>query len=468
MSDSSTSLVSLSVPGLTSAHRVIGTKTKEGGFPLVLLPGRAPTWWLKVPEGFFALLYKGGEKVGIVKPGFHLLSPLYRVQYLVSKQWTVFDTPVKQCATKDNVKVAIDCILVFRIFDAEKFVVLSSPSGLEGLLKDKVQEGVRYLARQQRVEEIYSLSGAGQGTEDMKRDFNETFNRYGVEVSQVTITHVAIPPQQAKNLEEISWYSTREEDQRVTTEYSMLMAKLEKEKKENKVKLQHTQTQQSEQLEVRRISAETEVGQISQATAAQGKEHDAETAAAVEEINARSAKLVADRENERNMRVAEVTSTAENRAAQIRAEADSRAAQILKEAEVETRLLLEAAEQKAAQMRLDAEQKRREDLARAHLTAAELEAKGLALRAEAEEATRTQVAGRREYELRLKQLDVLETMAGNESLVVSGSKGLLCRDQSVPYEGPEYKYEARMVQQKAELLEQVVKAIGHRAVAPVK
>ena len=52
--------------------------------------------FLSPAQGFNAMLYKGGEYQGLIKPGFHVLSPLYRVQYLVSKMWTVFDTPVKE------------------------------------------------------------------------------------------------------------------------------------------------------------------------------------------------------------------------------------------------------------------------------------------------------------------------------------------------------------------------------------
>ena len=53
-------------------------------------------------------------------PGIHYALPWVKVSHLVTKAYTVFDTPVKGCKTKDNVTVRIDIDCVFRIMgDAE-------------------------------------------------------------------------------------------------------------------------------------------------------------------------------------------------------------------------------------------------------------------------------------------------------------------------------------------------------------
>lgn len=53
--------------------------------------------------------------------GFHWAGPWTQVSNLVTKQFIVFETPIKGCKTADNVTVGIDMCLIFRIMgDASK------------------------------------------------------------------------------------------------------------------------------------------------------------------------------------------------------------------------------------------------------------------------------------------------------------------------------------------------------------
>ncbi|KAF1794851.1 Stomatin family [Phytophthora cactorum] len=222
--------------------------------------------YIRVPEGMYALVQNQGRdmdytKDGVKSPvwpaGFHWAGPWTQVSHLITKQFIVFETPVKGCKTADNVTVRVDICLIFRIMgDASKgedpnlvrrFVYELGPNGLEVQLRAAQDEAVRALARSVQHTEVYKLrDGTMQGnfntgklamlsrgdsssapaevetfddvtkgeapnpdapqpaqtaqktpyyvTEDIKKNLNTQFNNYGVQITSVAITNVKLPP----------------------------------------------------------------------------------------------------------------------------------------------------------------------------------------------------------------------------------------------------------------------------------
>ncbi|RHY98669.1 hypothetical protein DYB37_000977 [Aphanomyces astaci] len=161
-----------------SANKMFG-ECKDGSTVVILQPGRSPVMpYIRIPDGMYAIVQHHGKDVDYVDPvtgstspiwpaGFHRASVFTKVAYLVTKQYVVFDTPVKGCKTADDVTVQIDMCLVFRITgDASKgedpnlvkrFVYELGPQGLETQLRDAQEEAVRALARSVQHTEVYSL-----------------------------------------------------------------------------------------------------------------------------------------------------------------------------------------------------------------------------------------------------------------------------------------------------------------------
>lgn len=88
---------------------------------LIARPGkkiwRFPSFWFTIPEGFYALVTRhgaleytkdrNGNKTPLWPAGFHYGPPWLKVSHLVTKQAVVFNTPVRGCRTKDNVRVDV-------------------------------------------------------------------------------------------------------------------------------------------------------------------------------------------------------------------------------------------------------------------------------------------------------------------------------------------------------------------------
>ena len=136
-----------------------------------------------MPEGTYAIVtsfgevmqYPGGapgtQPAGPVwPPGFHkkVLCCFSQIRELITQQTIIFDTPVKNCKTKDNINVTIDLCIHMRIMgdyrkneNPELVKIFSDelgPSNLATQLKDAQSEAVRNMARAVTHEQVYALS----------------------------------------------------------------------------------------------------------------------------------------------------------------------------------------------------------------------------------------------------------------------------------------------------------------------
>ena len=141
-------------------------------------PGKRRLFWFTVPEGFYALVtrhgareyYKeaSGNKTCVWPAGIHIGPPWLGVSHLVTKQSVIFNTPVRNCRTRDNVTVNIDVALVLRVMGEEdpenvfKFVHNVTARGLQQQLGDAQAEAIRTLARSMNHTEVFGIRSVSQ------------------------------------------------------------------------------------------------------------------------------------------------------------------------------------------------------------------------------------------------------------------------------------------------------------------
>ncbi|ETK78454.1 hypothetical protein F441_15812 [Phytophthora nicotianae CJ01A1] len=261
-----TRLLYTETSSVANANRLFGAC--HNGNTVIMINPRPSIFrpYIRVPEGMYALVQNQGRdmdytKVGVKNPvwpaGFHWAGPWTQVSHLITKQFIVFETPIKGCKTADNVTVRIDICLIFRIMGdmskgedpnlVRRFVYELGPNGLEVQLRAAQDEAVRALARSVQHTEVYRLRDGtmqekfhtgnlatlnredfnpvptkvnifdelpkeevinpdapqpplpGQQTpyyvtEDIKKNLNAQFNNYGVQITSVAITNVKLPP----------------------------------------------------------------------------------------------------------------------------------------------------------------------------------------------------------------------------------------------------------------------------------
>jgi regulator of protease activity HflC (stomatin/prohibitin superfamily) len=178
---------------------------------IFLFIGIYPLMVLQIPSGVFALMTKYGRYIGVYEAGRHFLPPWYKVAYMVTRQSTAYNAPVKNCPTADNVMVKVDLLLVFHIEDPEKFVYKLGAEKFGDLLASSAEEGIRSLVRGTTHNKAYELRG--QGASEMISSLNDNFSHFGVLFTTATITNVVLPGELADALENQTVFDAKKQEQ---------------------------------------------------------------------------------------------------------------------------------------------------------------------------------------------------------------------------------------------------------------
>lgn len=152
--------------------------------------------WITIPEGCHAVVAKHGRFCGVFTPGLHWCMPWTRIQFIVSKQNMVFDLPIRNCPTIDNILIKIDVSIVLKVKESEEdvknFCYKTSINQLNEQLDAAISERIRVLARSVTHLEAYSVKGK-EHTQEMIEYMNGIFDNKGVEIKSVIITNVTLP-----------------------------------------------------------------------------------------------------------------------------------------------------------------------------------------------------------------------------------------------------------------------------------
>lgn len=351
--------------------------------------------WVYIPEGFVALITNLGADVHCTKtdskswpPGFHAVKPWYKVSRLISTQNVVFDSPVKDCKTKDNVTCNINVLIVFGIEEkkAVDFVYQLGPEKLDDLLRAQQEESVRQMCGETLVENIYDLHGSN--TENTLKDMNERFAEYGVKVMSFTITNVRIPEKIASTMQEKTLYTALAQEKNKEQNLAMLVMSNNQNQQKNKDML----TNEKEQMTVEAMTMQAEmskqIAEVLAITENQLRDIEATQRATVAKIEAEGDLKVAEWDKTRASMLKEFSMSAKAEAMKIRNEAKLYDQQVRAETQIEV-------------SKLDAEGKR--------------------LIADAQGKGKEGFKALRDYELEIEKLKILQNLCSNRKIKVHGS-----------------------------------------------
>ena len=233
-----TRLISLPCGSCIEAPSLLGRDRISNGIrsmPVVFNPIRgACSTNIVIPKGFVGLINRHGRYVGLWDAGFKWAPPWVTISHLVPTQYIVYDTPVKECPTQDNVMVTIDVCLVLRILtDDEKavynFCYKLGPRGLDEMLKAFQEESIRGMTRKRKYNEIYDLMDSQQDKQmdAQKRELNDHFSQFGVEITDISVTNVHLPKEFADNMQETTVWHNRNQFKTLQQEYDLRVCSCE-------------------------------------------------------------------------------------------------------------------------------------------------------------------------------------------------------------------------------------------------
>mmetsp|Transcript_5157 Transcript_5157/g.5915 ORF Transcript_5157/g.5915 Transcript_5157/m.5915 type:complete len:126 (+) Transcript_5157:9-386(+) len=113
-----THLLQMTTDDITNAPRILKDPNHNGQPIVVVIENN---FWcckmkLDVPSGVTVLGQKWGAHEGEIPPGFKCCYCKHkRIAAIITMNSIRYDAPIKNCPTKDNVRVGVDISLTFRI-----------------------------------------------------------------------------------------------------------------------------------------------------------------------------------------------------------------------------------------------------------------------------------------------------------------------------------------------------------------
>jgi len=393
-----TTLVEICVNHIRDTHTVNGM-LPEDFTPVTLVPMKSasqccgvPLCWVSIPHGFSAIVSRFGADVpgkepdGTWSPGGHCFPPWYNVNRLVSRSLIIFDSPVRDCKTKDNITVNIDVLIVLEITGADAFIYGLGPEKLDSLLRASQEEVLRQVAFTIPVEKIYDLHG--HETEEWVKKMNSQFSQFGVTIHHFTVRNVQIPSDMAKDFEDKTLYESKTIEKKVQQESDRLTLNNEEERQKLKEFCENDRMAAEEQAVTTKAQIVKEVREVIASTEKDMGVLDAKRLAEVADLEATTEFEVAKLQ-------AEILTLKRESNARVTAEVDKLEAE---------------AEAYEAQKR-----------ASARMQASEKLAVGKKAVAEAEGASAVPFAARRQQEQEMARLNIIEKLALNPNIKIATS-----------------------------------------------
>lgn len=335
-----------------------------------------------------------------------------RVSHLVTQQYVVFDSPIKECPTMDNVMVEVDVSVVFSIKDTVEdvynFVFRLGATGLENMLIPFQQDAVRAMARQKEVETIYDLMDTRDADdalvdekqngddgldvsmhlENTKRQLNEKLSPYGVIVFSITITQVQIPEKFATNMESSTTFASKVKLENAKQKYNMRII----DDKESVDK------------------AHQRLGEVKAEVIAEGQKKNAISEKQLHQYQADSRAIVADINEKLEADLLHIEQSSNLKIKQLNNEKMLILAEMDAGAKADVKTMRTKLEAECEVLR-----------AQTKLKVAQNEALRIALEAEAEQYAASRLVAKRDFEAKMAHLRVVKNMALNKKLTVSGN-----------------------------------------------
>ncbi|CAI2371325.1 unnamed protein product [Moneuplotes crassus] len=390
-----THLLQITTGDITNAPRIL-KNAQHDGQPIVVVIENGfccckPK--LDVPSGVTVLSQKWGAHDGELAPGFKCCWCKHKkIAAIITMNSIRYDAPIKNCPTKDNVRVWVDISLTFRIGpghdECMKFIYELGPAKLDQMLEAESEEAIRNFVYGVKLAQIQDIKGEIAST--LLQDLNRKFVEFGVYFENVHILQIKIPDQLQKTLSDTTAFDIKLQNQIKKHQNAMLV--LENDQNQKLTELQRKNGIKIEELKAanERALISREEKKVNALSDYEVRMTDAKSKASVLMTKVNGEKDII--ENESKKEVLEMVNQAKTQCAEKKRKADHEA----------TVLTIKADSQYEA--------------AKAKYEAALIEA-------QAEADNKEGLSKLRTHELSMARAEVMQELARNSDIVFGGKSG---------------------------------------------
>lgn len=142
-----------------------------------------------IPEYERAVLFRLGRLVGVRGPGLILIIPFIDQINRMSLRTIVFDVPVQEVITRDNVSCKVNAVLYYRVVEPEKTVI--NVEQFHEATSQLAQTTLRSVTGTVDLDTI--LSQRDKLNETIQQIVDESTDPWGIKVTAVEIKDVTLP-----------------------------------------------------------------------------------------------------------------------------------------------------------------------------------------------------------------------------------------------------------------------------------
>jgi len=144
-----------------------------------------------VPAQTVQIVERLGKYTKTLSNGFHVLVPFIdKVRYSQNLKEQAIDVPVQTCFTQDNVRIAVDGVLYFKVTDPAKasYGITDFRVGTIQLAQTTMRSVIGRMELDKTFEERDKINGA------IVKEVDEASDEWGVKVTRYEIKNIEIPP----------------------------------------------------------------------------------------------------------------------------------------------------------------------------------------------------------------------------------------------------------------------------------
>jgi regulator of protease activity HflC (stomatin/prohibitin superfamily) len=138
-----------------------------------------------------ALKFTLGRYAGKLKPGLNLVLPIVQSMYRIDTRVRNRDLPRQMAITKDNVTVAVDAVVYYKVIDPEKAAL--NVENFELAVKDRAKVVLRDIVGETDLDVL--LAHRDQIAAKVRQAVEQFVSQWGLHVELVALQDIQLPPQ---------------------------------------------------------------------------------------------------------------------------------------------------------------------------------------------------------------------------------------------------------------------------------
>lgn len=130
-----------------------------------------------------------GKYSGIMKPGWRLIFPIFQSHRKVDLRVRAVDVPSQEAITKDNISVAVNAVIYYKVIEAEKAVL--EVEDYFYAISQLAQTTMRNAVGQVDLDEL--LSQRDRVSENIRLIIDKATDPWGIKVDAVELKDIVLP-----------------------------------------------------------------------------------------------------------------------------------------------------------------------------------------------------------------------------------------------------------------------------------